>query len=134
MVKCKIEITIIEGRQLKNCDKNDENDAFVEVFVNESDIRSTQVVDNSNSPEWGERFIFDVDESHKVVQFNVYDKDAVGRDLIGEAKLKLKHLYESGFVDQWIKLSASMFQLRANGEIHIAARLLVTHVFACAYD
>ena len=57
------------------------------------------------------------------LHIDVYDKDLVGKDSIGSAKISLKKIEEAGgHLDDWIKLPAHL-GLGSNGEIHLVLRL-----------
>jgi len=51
-----IDVTIIEGRHLKDEDIVGHNDAFVEVYLDKNYKQRTTTIQNSNSPVWNEKF------------------------------------------------------------------------------
>ncbi|CAF1245597.1 unnamed protein product, partial [Rotaria sordida] len=46
------------------------------------------------------------------------DADVVGKDSIGDCKVKLKHVFDDGKFDEWVKLP-SMLGLSSHGQIHV---------------
>jgi Ca2+-dependent lipid-binding protein len=51
-----IEVTIVEGRDLKDEDIVGQNDAYVEVYLDKKYKQRTTTVKNSNNPTWNEKF------------------------------------------------------------------------------
>lgn len=113
-----LEVVIVEGRNLKNCDIIGQNDAYVEVFLEKKYRQRTAIVKNSNSPEWNEQFTFNVHKGQDTIHFAVYDDDLIGRDFVGSGKVKLKHVFDGETFDEWVKLPAK-FGLTSHGEIHV---------------
>lgn len=53
-----LQVTIIEGRNLKQKDKFSEDDAFIEIYLDEKKLKQkTKVIHNSNNPIWNETFV-----------------------------------------------------------------------------
>ena len=52
-----IEVTIVEGRHLKDEDIVGNNDAYVEVYLDKKYKQRTTTIQNSNNPVWNEKFI-----------------------------------------------------------------------------
>ena len=118
MVPGVLEVTIVEGRSLKNCDFFGENDAYVEVYTEKKYKQRTRTIKNSNNPVWNEQLRFNIHKGDDTIHFDVYDADLIGRDTIGKCKIKLKQVFDEGEFDQWIKLPAH-FGLSSRGEIHV---------------
>jgi Ca2+-dependent lipid-binding protein len=126
MSKGVLEVTIVEGRSLKNCDIIGENDAYVEVYMDRKYKQRTATIKNSNNPVWNEELRFNVHKGDNTIHFDVYDADFIGRDTIGKTKIKLKHVIENGEFDEWIKLPTH-FGLSSRGEIHVIMNFTVSH-------
>ena len=125
MVSGVLEVTIVEGRSLKNCDFFGENDAYVEVYTEKKYKQRTRTIKNSNNPVWNEQLRFNIHKGDHTIHFDVYDADLIGRDTIGKCKIRLKHVFDDGEFDQWIKLPAH-FGLSSRGEIHVIMSFTVS--------
>ncbi len=126
MSKGVLEVTIVEGRSLKNCDIIGENDAYVEVYMDKKYKQRTVTIKNSNNPVWNEQLRFNIHKGDDTIHFNVYDADLIGRDTIGKCKIKLKQVLDDGEFDEWIKLP-SHFGLSSRGEIHVIMNYTVSN-------
>ncbi|CAF1079876.1 unnamed protein product [Adineta ricciae] len=113
-----LEVIVVEGRDLKDKDLMGQNDAFVEIYIDKKYKQRTTTISNTNNPIWNERFSFNLQKNDETIHFDVYDADLIGRDSIGNCKIKLKHVFDDGKYDEWIKLP-SMFGLSSKGQIHI---------------
>jgi Ca2+-dependent lipid-binding protein len=51
-----LEVTIIEGRNLKDRDVSGKNDAYVEVYLDKAYKQRTTIVKDTNDPTWNQRF------------------------------------------------------------------------------
>ena len=51
-----LEVTIVEGRHLKDEDIAGKNDAYVELYLDKDYKQRTTTVQNSNDPIWNEKF------------------------------------------------------------------------------
>jgi len=121
-----LEITIVvEGRSLKNCDFFGKNDAYVELYLQKKYRQRTTIKKNSNNPVWNERFTFNIYKGDETIHFAVFDDDLIGRDSIGNCKVKLKHVFETNHFDEWINLPARL-GLSSHGEIHIVMNFTVS--------
>ena len=141
-----LEVTIVAGRNLKNCDVIGKNDAYVEVYLNENEKQRTPIVRNTNDPTWNAKFTLyvlslcsPVDWAVRVALFSnlqkdtdflymdVYDKDVISRDTIGSAKIDLKkHISRKGRYEEWISLPGAKDDSK-NGEIHVIIEHHVRH-------
>ncbi|CAF2536933.1 unnamed protein product [Rotaria sp. Silwood2] len=113
-----LEVFVVEGRELKDKDIVGQNDAYIEIYTDKKYKQRTKTISNTNNPVWNERFTFNVHKGDDSIHFDVYDADVVGKDAIGHCKVKLKHVFDDGKFDEWVKLPA-MFGLSSNGQIHI---------------
>lgn len=67
-----------------------------------------------------ETFTFNVPEGnsfHKLY-LKVLDKDTVGSDKIGEAKVDFADVYQGKVFDEWVRLPAKL-GLTSHGEVHV---------------
>ena len=121
-----LEVAILEGRSLKNCDIIGENDAYVEVYMNKKYKQRTRTIKNTNNPVWDEELRFNIHKGDDTIHFDVYDADLIGRDTIGKCKIKLKQVFEDGEFDEWIKLPTRL-GLSSRGEIHVRLTFTVSN-------
>ncbi|CAF1487215.1 unnamed protein product [Adineta steineri] len=103
-----LEVIITEGHSLKDCDIIGQNDAYVEIYLDEKYKQRIKIIKNSNNPVWNGRFTFNIHKGDDTIHFAVYDDDVVGRDSIGNGKVKLKHVFDDNRFDEWVKLSAHL--------------------------
>lgn len=113
-----LEVIVVEGRELKDRDIVGQNDAYVEIYLEKKYKQRTKTISDTNNPTWNERFTFNIHKGDDTIHFDVYDADVVGRDAIGHCKVKLKHVFDDGKFDEWVKLPA-MLGLSSHGQIHV---------------
>ncbi|CAF1633198.1 unnamed protein product [Adineta ricciae] len=112
-------VTIVEGRNLKDEDIVDKNDAYVELCVNEDYKQRTTTIQSSKNPTWNQKFIFYLKKCEDNLYVHVYDEDDGVKDPIGSASIDLKkHVFDKTGYDAWIKLPA-IPGVRSKGEIHV---------------
>jgi Ca2+-dependent lipid-binding protein len=121
-----LEVFIAEGRRLKDQDTFGKNDAYVEVYLDKKYKQRTTTISNTNDPVWNQRFTFNIQHGDDAIHFDVYDADVADRDSIGNCKVKLKHVFDDGRFDEWVKLPA-MFGLSSHGELHIIMSFRVSN-------
>ena len=51
-----LEVTVVEGRNLKDQDVVGKNDAYVELYVDKGFKQRTSIVKDTNDPTWNQRF------------------------------------------------------------------------------
>lgn len=122
-----LEVIIVEGRHLKDRDLVGQNDAYVEIYMDKKYKQRTTTISNSNNPVWNERFTFNIHKGDDTIHFDVYDADLVGRDSIGNGKVKLKHVFDDNRFDEWVKLPAHL-GLSSHGEIHVVMNFIVSSI------
>ena len=113
-----LEVTIVEGRNLKDKDMVGHNDAYIELYLDKKYKQRTTTVKDTNNPVWNQSFRFNVDKHDDTITFKVFDEDIVGKDDIGKCKVKLKHVFDDGKFNEWVKLPA-MLGLSSNGELRV---------------
>ena len=52
-----LEVTVVEGRHLKDEDIVGKNDAYVELYLDKDYKQRTTTVQDSNNPNWNQKFI-----------------------------------------------------------------------------
>ncbi|ORY91182.1 C2 domain-containing protein [Syncephalastrum racemosum] len=115
-----LSVTIFEAKDLKNQDFMGKNDPYIELWLNDDYKQRTSEVSNSNNPVWNETFTFNIGEgtsAHKLY-LKVLDKDVVGSDKIGEAKIDFADVYQGSVFDDWVKLPAKL-GLSSHGEVRV---------------
>ena len=122
-----LEVLVVEGRDLKDRDIVGQNDAYVEIYMDKKYKQRTTTVSNSNHPTWNQRFVFNVNRGDDTIHFDVYDEDTIGRDSIGNCKIKLKHVFDDGKFDEWVKLPAKL-GLSSHGEIRVVMHFRVSSI------
>jgi Ca2+-dependent lipid-binding protein len=121
-----LEVIVAAGRRLKDEDAFGENDAYVEVYLDKKYKQRTKTISDSNDPVWNERFNFNIRHGDDTIHFDVYDADIAGKDSIGSCKVKLKHVFDDGKFDEWVKLPG-LLGLSSHGEIHIIMNFRVSY-------
>ncbi len=51
-----LQVTVLEGRNLKDQDTFGQNDAFVELYLDKQYKQRTTTIKDTNSPSWNETF------------------------------------------------------------------------------
>ncbi|CAF0728681.1 unnamed protein product [Adineta steineri] len=113
-----LEVIIAEGRRLKDKDTVGQSDPYVEIYLHHKYKQRTTTIQNTNDPVWNERFTFNLHPKDDTIHFDVYDSDVGGKDAIGNGKVKLKHVFDDGKFDDWVKLPAHL-GLSNHGDIHV---------------
>ncbi|CAF1537385.1 unnamed protein product, partial [Rotaria sordida] len=90
------EVIVVEGRHLKDRDLVGENDAYVEIYLDEKYKQRITTISNSNNTVWNQCFTFNLQKGDDTIHFDIYDVDVIGRDSIGNCKVKLKHVFDDG--------------------------------------
>ncbi|KAI7849752.1 C2 domain-containing protein [Circinella umbellata] len=112
-------VTLHEAKDLKSEDLFGKNDPYVEMWLDDDYKQRSSEVSNSNNPVWNETFTFNITEgsSDKKLYLKVLDKDLVGSDKIGDAKVDLKDIVlGGGEFNEWVKLPAKL-GLSSHGEL-----------------
>ncbi|CAF0810133.1 unnamed protein product [Rotaria sp. Silwood1] len=128
-----LQVTVVEGRNLKDKDTFGQNDAYIELYLDKDYKQRTSIIKDTNSPTWNETFNFNLLKGQDHLHIKVYDEDIVGKDSIGSANegtfptvtLLLSRVYVNhagGHLDEWVKLPAHL-GLGSHGEIHLILRL-----------
>ena len=121
-----LEVIIVEGRDLKDRDIVGQNDAYVEIYLDKKYKQRTTTISEFKSIQCGMNGLqFNLQKNDDTIHFDVYDADVVGKDSIGNGKVKLKHVFDDGKFDEWVKLPAKL-GLTSHGEIHVIMNFTVS--------
>ncbi|KAJ3280341.1 hypothetical protein HK104_000740 [Borealophlyctis nickersoniae] len=118
----RLEVTVIEARNLKDHDTIGEGDPYVELWIDEDYKQKTSTVNNSNNPVYNETFTFNLTSGKHKLHMRAFDKDVVGKDEIGKGTLDFGAVVNGGTpIDTWVNLKGL---IRSKGEVHVLARLI----------
>jgi|Transcript_5133 hypothetical protein len=81
-------VTVLQGRDLADTDAVGKSDPFLKLIVG-TQQSSTTVKENTLNPSWNETFHFDASTNPPVLHLEMWDKDPVGKDSMGEGVLPL---------------------------------------------
>eukprot|EP01006_Ploeotia_vitrea_P054286 TRINITY_DN67869_c5_g1_i1.p2 TRINITY_DN67869_c5_g1~~TRINITY_DN67869_c5_g1_i1.p2 ORF type:complete len:400 (-),score=85.40 TRINITY_DN67869_c5_g1_i1:1719-2918(-) len=110
----KMEVTVVEGRNLAAKDVDGTSDPFVKLKVGHREV-STRVIKSTLNPRWNEKFTLNVGDEHKdQLLISVWDKDFIGKESLGSYSLSLGNLNKNVPNDMWLNL-----QRIKRGELHI---------------
>ncbi|CAF0970901.1 unnamed protein product [Rotaria sordida] len=114
-----LQVTVIEGRNLKKKDLFSESDPFVRIYLDDKKQKQkTKAKQNTKNPQWNETFVFNHLEGQDILHVDVYDEDTIIDDKIGSIQIDLRDLYHKGHIDNWYNVP-SKFGRSSNGEIHL---------------
>jgi len=51
-----LQVTVVEGRNLKDTDAFGQNDAYIELYLDKDYKQRTSIIKDTNSPAWNETF------------------------------------------------------------------------------
>jgi hypothetical protein len=111
----RLDVRIVEARNLPNTETFGKPDPYVVVEVENSN-QKTSVAASTVNPKWDEVFKFvvaDPDSSQLVLK--LWNKNLISDDYMGEYKMSLSGLEKGNVKDQWCLLQ----QCKTNGEIHV---------------
>ncbi|CAO3622333.1 unnamed protein product [Cunninghamella echinulata] len=115
-----LHVTIVEGRNLKGEDLVGKNDPYVEFWIDSKYKQRTKQLNNTNNPVFNQTFTFPLSNGssdHKI-HFQVYDKDFVGSDKIGDVSVDFADVVKGRAVDEFFKLTGKT-GIRSHGELHV---------------
>ncbi|CAF1263796.1 unnamed protein product [Rotaria sordida] len=114
-----LQVTVVEGRNLKKKDLFSESDPFVQIYLDDKKQKQkTKVISNTKNPYWNEIFVFNHLKGQDILHIDVYDKDLIINDKIGSLKINLEDLYHKCHIDNWYNI-LSKFGISSNGQIHL---------------
>ncbi|KAI9365384.1 C2 domain-containing protein [Zopfochytrium polystomum] len=113
-----VEVQVVSARNLNRKDTFTNNDAFVELWLDDKHYKQKTSVVQSATPTWNQTFTFNYDHHHKI-HFHVLDKDLVGTDGIGFAEFDFGGLPVGVQDTRELTLKASFLDLTPNGYLTI---------------
>ncbi|CAO3589263.1 unnamed protein product [Absidia cylindrospora] len=117
-----LHVTIVEARKLKEEDLIGKNDPYVEFWIDSKYKQRTKELSNTNNPVFNQTFTFPLSQGSRdyKLHFQVYDKDVVGSDKIGDVTVDFADIVQQNRpVDDWYKLTGKT-GLRSHGELRLA--------------
>ncbi|CAB4396850.1 hypothetical protein RhiirA5_365103 [Rhizophagus irregularis] len=118
MTKGNLKATVVEAKKLTDVDLFGKSDPYVKLVLSDNKSQSTTIKKGELNPKYNEEFNF-VTDGEKELKVEVWDRNTIGSDeLIGSEVIPLAKVYESGFLDTWIKIKSSHSK-RSQGECHI---------------
>ncbi|KAI8974899.1 C2 domain-containing protein [Pilobolus umbonatus] len=114
-----LHVTVIEAKELHGEDFVGKNDPYIELWIDDDYKQKTSVCENTNNPVWNQTFTFPLEESrnHKLY-IEVFDKDKVGEDDVGEGKFDFADAFNGQPIDTWVNLPSKL-GLSSHGEVHL---------------
>ncbi|KAJ3152321.1 hypothetical protein HK101_001833 [Irineochytrium annulatum] len=115
-----IEVKIIRARDLNQSHWTRADNAFVELYLEQAYKQRTTTINRTDSPTWNETFQLNFNDQH-VIHFHVCDKEFIGKDSVGYAKVDFRHLIDKvGHTEHKVlDLYASMLDLTSNGKFEV---------------
>ncbi|XP_022994080.1 synaptotagmin-5-like isoform X2 [Cucurbita maxima] len=98
----KINITVVEGKDLPTKDKNGKCDPYVKLQYGKA-LQRTRTAHSFN-PIWNQRFEFDEIAGGEHLKLKCFTEDIFGNDNTGSARVNLEGLAEGSVRDVWIPL------------------------------
>ncbi|KAJ3266010.1 Synaptotagmin-7, partial [Borealophlyctis nickersoniae] len=92
----RLEVTIVEARNLKDHDTVGEGDPYIELWIDEDYKQKTSTQKNNNNPVYNETFTFNLTSGKHVLHLKAIDKDVADKDKIGEGKLDFGAVVNGG--------------------------------------
>ncbi|KAI8852958.1 C2 domain-containing protein [Chytridium lagenaria] len=120
-----VEVKVLRAKDLTRKDAISNNDAYVEIWLNDKNYKQKTNTIQSSTPEWNQTFTFNYDKGVDDINFHVLDKDLMDTDGIGYAKFDFKHLIGNGKSEtKELTLKAHALDLTPNGYLTIEVKVL----------
>ncbi|CAB4416486.1 unnamed protein product [Rhizophagus irregularis] len=114
-----LEVTVVEGKKLKESDFFDKTNPYVCLSLDKHNKQKTCAIQNAGSgATWNEKFNFDVLEGRYELYIEVLDDVSSNDDLIGGAAVPLYEVFQQGHVDNWFNITRPSG--KPAGEIHLS--------------
>ncbi|KAK9278588.1 hypothetical protein L1049_028160 [Liquidambar formosana] len=94
----KINVTVVEGKDLIAKDKSRKADPFVKLQYGKA-VQRTKTFQHSSNPSWNEKFEFDETGSGDYLKIKCFNEETFGNDNIGSARVNLEGLVEGSMRD-----------------------------------
>eukprot|EP00996_Jenningsia_fusiforme_P000852 NODE_1774_length_1412_cov_20.475422_g1603_i0.p1 GENE.NODE_1774_length_1412_cov_20.475422_g1603_i0~~NODE_1774_length_1412_cov_20.475422_g1603_i0.p1 ORF type:complete len:325 (+),score=69.82 NODE_1774_length_1412_cov_20.475422_g1603_i0:112-975(+) len=113
-----ISVLVGAARNLRKADMVGQNDAYVLLEVENSQTWQT-TLKSSKTPVWDENHVFNLPAGARTMQVQVWDKDLIGKDLIGEGTLPLDCINLNRETSHWVPLA---YKGKAAGEVMLGVQ------------
>ncbi|KAJ3107936.1 hypothetical protein HDU96_007737 [Phlyctochytrium bullatum] len=87
-----VQVKVIKARNLNRKDTFTNNDAFVDIWLNDKQYKQRTRTVQSAEPVWDQTFTFNYEKGQDDINFHVLDKDLMDTDGVGYAKFDFGHL------------------------------------------
>ncbi|CAI5446032.1 unnamed protein product [Caenorhabditis angaria] len=100
----KLTITLLRAKNLKAMDSNGFSDPYVKLHLIPGNAKATKLtsktIEKTLNPEWNEEMVYwgvtEEDKEKKTLRITVLDRDRIGSDFLGETRIALRKLPNSG--------------------------------------
>jgi Ca2+-dependent lipid-binding protein len=119
-----VRLNIIAARGIPKMDTIGKADPYFKVrLLGEAKVEKTQVLKNTDSPVWNAQFIFPVNSyGTQILELDLWDKDLLKDDKIGNLQLQLSELPPGKVIDHWYRLTPAK-HIHDAGEVHIRVQV-----------
>ncbi|ORX89022.1 hypothetical protein K493DRAFT_319030 [Basidiobolus meristosporus CBS 931.73] len=116
-----IQVTVIEGRNLKNNDLFDKIDPIFKIFTGRGITSSekTSSRHNETNPVYNETFTLKYDDHHQELHVELLDREMFGMDTdkVGSCIVSLMEVAQRGWIEGWWVLTSK--KGKSVGEVHL---------------
>ncbi|KAK9687039.1 hypothetical protein K7432_014931 [Basidiobolus ranarum] len=120
-----VQVTVVEGRNLKNNDLFDKIDPIFKLYTGHgiTSKEKTSAKKNDANPIYNESFNLKFDNSHSELHVELLDREMMGMDTdkVGSTIVSLQDVASQGAVDRWYTLQNK--HGKSVGEVHLLIRL-----------
>ena len=114
-----VKVKVIAGRNLAPKDDNGLSDPYC-IFKMSGQRYKTKIVHKTLNPEWNEEFVFDLTDTHAVINMKCWDNDLLSRDFMGLVTIPILPLTDGQPRNEWFYLRPHP---RKKSEVSGAVRL-----------
>eukprot|EP00276_Gloeochaete_wittrockiana_P007359 CAMPEP_0184663054 /NCGR_PEP_ID=MMETSP0308-20130426/46290_1 /TAXON_ID=38269 /ORGANISM="Gloeochaete witrockiana, Strain SAG 46.84" /LENGTH=1044 /DNA_ID=CAMNT_0027105509 /DNA_START=55 /DNA_END=3186 /DNA_ORIENTATION=- len=114
-------VKIVEAKGLAAKDAGGTSDPFCRLYYGGMEFK-TKTVNKNLNPTWNAEFLCKWNDRERpdLLKFVLFDKDFIGSDYLGEAKVQLSALTPiDGFCDEWLPITSKSAGFKATGIINI---------------
>ncbi|KAK9766890.1 hypothetical protein K7432_003680 [Basidiobolus ranarum] len=116
-----IQVTVIEGRNLKNNDLLDKIDPKFKIYTGHGYTSSekTSARRNDPNPVYNETFTLKFDDRHNELHVELLDREMLGLDTdkVGTCIVSLQEVAQRGWIEGWWVLTSK--KGKSVGEVHL---------------